>query len=75
MAVLFHLSAFFSFFLASLWPNVALFVWLVGFLTSSSTTRLYRGRVPRLTSDNFLRAAAHETELGDHDSCLSRSHA
>ena len=26
---------------------------LVGFLTSSSTTRLYRGRVPRLTSDNI----------------------
>ena len=24
-----------------------LFVWLVGFLTSSSTTRLYRGRAPR----------------------------
>ena len=30
-----------------------LFVCLFGFLTSSSTTRLYRGRVPRLTSDNF----------------------
>ena len=29
-------------------------VWLVGFLTSSLTTRLYRGRVPRLTSDNFM---------------------
>ena len=27
--------------------------WLVGFLTSSSTTRLYRGRAPRLTSDNL----------------------
>ena len=26
---------------------------LLGFLTSSSTTRLYHGRVPRLTSDNF----------------------
>ena len=26
---------------------------LVGFLTSSSTTRLYRERVPRLTSDSF----------------------
>ena len=31
-----------------------LFVWLVGFLTSSSTTRLYRGRIQRLTSDNFM---------------------
>ena len=27
--------------------------WIVGFLTSSSTTWLYRGRIPRLTSDNF----------------------
>ena len=27
--------------------------WFVGFLTSSSTTRLYRGRVPRLPSVNF----------------------
>ena len=46
---------------------------MFGFLTSSSTTRLYRGRAPRqrLTS---LRAATHETELGDHDFCLSRSH-
>ena len=26
---------------------------LVGFLTFSSTTRLYRGRVPRLTSGSF----------------------
>ena len=34
-----------------------------GFLMSSSVTRLYRGR-----------AATHETELGEHDFCLSRSH-
>ena len=27
--------------------DVRLFGWLVGFLTSSSTTRLYRGRAPR----------------------------
>ena len=27
--------------------KTSLFVWLVGFLTSSSTTRLYRGRAPR----------------------------
>ena len=26
---------------------LCLFVWLVGFLTSSSTARLYRGRAPR----------------------------
>ena len=31
----------------------AFFVCLFGFLTSSSTTRLYRGRFPRLTFDNF----------------------
>ena len=48
------------------------FGWLVGFLTSSSTTRLYRGRVPRLTSDNFT--CCHTGEWGDHDFCLTRSH-
>ena len=48
-------------------------VFLVGFLTSSSATRLCRGRVPRLTLA-ILRAATHETERGDHDFCLSRSH-
>ena len=48
---------------------------LFAFLNSSSTTRsrLYRGRVPRLTSDN-LRAATHETERGDHDFCLRWSY-
>ena len=45
----------------------ALFVWLVGFLTSSSTTRLYRGRAPRQERLTILRAATHEAELGDHD--------
>ena len=44
------------------------------FLTSSSTTRLYRGRAPRQERLTILRAATHETELGDHDFCLSRSH-
>ena len=48
--------------------------WLVGFLTSSSTTRLYRGRAPRQERLTILRAATHETELGDHDFCFSRSH-
>ena len=33
--------------------RTGLAICLFGFLTSSSTTRLYRGRVPRLTSDNF----------------------
>ena len=51
-----------------------MFVWLVDFLTSSSTTRLYRGRAPRQERLTILRAATHETELGDHDFCLSRSH-
>ena len=49
-------------------------VCLFGFLTSSSTTRLYRGRAPRQERLAILRAATHETELGDHDFCLSRSH-
>ena len=48
--------------------------WLVGFLTSSSTTRLYRGRAPRQERLTILCAATHETELGDHGLCLSRSH-
>ena len=52
----------------------SLFVCLFGFLTSSSTTRLYRGRAPRQERLTILRAATHETELGDHDFCLSRSH-
>ena len=49
------------------------FVCLVVFLTSSSATRLYRRRVPKLTSDNLC-AATHKTERGDHDFCLSRTH-
>ena len=47
---------------------------MFGFLTSSSTTRLYRGRAPRQERLTILRAATHETELGDHDFCPSRSH-
>ena len=56
--------------------SVRLFVWLVGFLTSSSTTstRLYRGRAPKTERLTILRAAPHETELGDHNFCLSRSY-
>ena len=48
-------------------------VTLFGLLTSSSGTRLYRGQVPRLTDDNFV-CCHNETERGDHDFCLSRSH-
>ena len=58
----------------SLRRRLCLFVCLVGFLTSSSTTRLHRGRAPRQERLTILRAATHETELGDHDFCLSRSH-
>ena len=41
-----------------------LFICFSGFLTSSSATRLYRGRVPRLTPDNFT-CSHTETERGD----------
>ena len=34
-------------------PFFERFVWSVGFLTSSSATGLYRGRVPRLTFDDL----------------------
>ena len=40
-------------------------------LTSLSATKLYRGRVPRMTPDNFT---CYHTERGDHDFCLSRLH-
>ena len=52
--------------------GIVLFVYLVGFVTSSSTTRLYRGRVTRRLT--ILRDATHETEWGDNEFCLSRSH-
>ena len=54
------------------WKNI-LFVGSFGFLTPSSTTRLHRRRVPK-SGLTILRAATHETEWGDHDFCLSRSH-
>ena len=46
-----------------------LYVYLVGFLTSSSATRLSRQRVPRLTFNNF-KCCHTETEWGDHDFSL-----
>ena len=54
----------------------SLFVCLFGFLTSSSTTRLYSARVPRQSVGQFyvLPACHTKTELGDHDFFLSRSH-
>ena len=48
--------------------------WFVGFLTFASTTRQYRGRAPSQSVRQFYSAATHETELGDHDFCLSWSH-
>ena len=50
---------------------VCLFVCVFDFLTSSSTLWLYRGRVPRLTSDIILQYTTHETERGDHQFCLN----
>ena len=46
--------------------SIDVFVCLVGSLTSSSTTRLYSGRAPRQCL-TILRAATHDTEVGDHD--------
>ena len=46
---------------------------LFGFFTSSSVTRLNLARVPRLTSDNCT-CCHTDSERGDHDFCLSRSH-
>ena len=51
--------------------NVILFVWLVVFLMSSSTTRLYRGRVQRLSSDNFM--CCH-TQSGEIMTSVSAGH-
>ena len=47
--------------------------WLFAFLTSLSATRHYRGRVQKLISDNFT-CCYSETERGNHDFFLSRSH-
>ena len=48
------------------------FGWLIGFLTSSSTARLLSGTGPKSERLTNLRPATLETELGDHDFCLSR---
>ena len=52
-----------------------LFVRLFVFFSSSSTTRLSRTG-PKTECLTILRAAtlSHETELVDHDFCLSQSH-
>ena len=52
-----------------------LFVCLFRLLMSSRATGLCRARVPRLTPDSFTRCKTEtETEGGDHDFCLRRSH-
>ena len=50
------------------------FFCLFGFLTSSSTTRFISRTGPKTERLTILRAATHETELGDHDFYLSRTH-
>ena len=55
---------------APIQSTLYLFIWLVGFLTSSSTTRLYRGGVPRLTS-NVL---AHTRQSGETMTSVSACH-
>ena len=49
-----------------------MFVWLVGFLTPLSATRLYRGRVPRLTSDNFTCTCCHTRDKAGRPWLLSQ---
>ena len=48
-----------------------LFVWSLNVLVNYKVISRTGPKTERLT---ILRAATHETELGDHDFCLSRSH-
>ena len=50
---------------------VCLFVWFLNVLVNNYAISQTGPKTERLT---ILRAATHETELGDHDFCLSRSH-
>ena len=52
---------------------VCLFGWLVGFLTSSSTTRLYRGRVPRQSVCQFY-VLPHTRQSGETMTSVSAGH-
>ena len=47
------------------------FVWFLNVLVNSLVTSRMGPKTERLT---ILRAATYETELGDHDFCLNRSH-
>ena len=48
-----------------------LFVWFLNVLVKNQAISRTGPKTERLT---ILRAATHETELGDHGFCLSRSH-
>ena len=49
--------------------------WLVGWFLNVLVNYLVISRTgPKTERLTILRAATHETELGDHDFCLSRSH-
>ena len=50
---------------------VCLLVWFLNILVNYLVISRTGPKTERLT---ILRAATHETELGDHDFCLSRSH-
>ena len=50
-----------------------LFVWLVGFLTSSSTTRLYRGQAPRLSFRQYY-ALPHTRQSWETMTSVSAGH-
>ena len=47
--------------------------WLVGFLTSSSTARLYRRRAPRLTADK-IQVLPHTRQSGETMTSVSAGH-
>ena len=48
-------------------------IWFGWFLNVLAATRLSRGQIPRLKSDNCM-CCHTDTERGDHDFCLSQSH-
>ena len=48
--------------------------WLVKFLNVLVNNKAISRTGPKTERLTMLRAATHETELGDHDFCLSRSH-
>ena len=49
-------------------------VWLVGWLVGPRQQLGYMADGPQDRASEILRAATRETELGDHDFCLSQSH-